>query len=69
MVGSEPFPKTVITVFHGGVPSDCLVEGPLEKVLRDGHQGRNVVVEGSACPHVPPGFADCIVPTKILPAE
>ncbi|HEY3489217.1 MAG TPA: hypothetical protein VGK27_03720 [Candidatus Deferrimicrobiaceae bacterium] len=69
VVGNEPFPRTVVTVFHDGVPADCLVQGPLESVLRDRHQGRVVVVEGTSCSTVPPGFADCIVPTKILPAD
>lgn len=69
VVGNEPFPRTVVTVFRDGIAADCLVEGPLEKVLRDDHQGSVVVVEGTACQNVPPGFADCIVPTKILPAE
>jgi hypothetical protein len=69
VVGNEPFPRTVVTVFHDGVPADCLVQGALESVLRDRHQGRVVVVEGTSCTTAPPGFADCIVPTKILPAD
>lgn len=69
IVGNAPFPRTVVTRFRDGVPADCLVQGPLEPALRDGHQGRVVTVEGTACQNVPPGFADCLVATKILPAE
>ena len=69
VVGNEPFARTVLTAFRDGAPSDCLVEGPAERALREGHQGRVATVEGTACPNVPPGFADCIVATKILPAD
>ena len=37
VVGNEPSFRTVVTVFSDGIPADCLIEGPLERRLRDGH--------------------------------
>jgi hypothetical protein len=69
LVGSEPLTRVVVTAFRDGVPSDCLVEGPLGQTLRNLHQGQVIAVEGNRCRTVPTGFADCIVATKILPAD
>lgn len=70
VVGSEPGTRVVVTESVADGPGrDHVVSGPLAAELRKNHQGRAVALEGSACPAVPPGFDDCIVATRILPAR